>query len=980
MRTLLVVVAGLAVAWIAWLLFATPERGDPGTGASSDASDATPEMKGQPGLAGQGTAARAPEDAPVEASLPAVDGVRLTAIVVDEHRRPVGGAQVVAAMGGRDIGRATSTADGRFEVRLPPRGVDAAFGQLRLRAGRRGAQRPIFLGPDGTDRVDYGRIALVPMHDVSVRVLRDGAPVAGAQVVLGQTQGARPGARFPTAQSDADGLARFDEALGPRVQIHAWIEGRGRAFQEVAVPADGPIDIELPPDRTATIHVRRAGTDAPVAGAEVFVGGGGTLAPPAGIGCLPPYPPLRTGEDGTLVVSGLPQEHVSLVARAPGLGMRSQGRTTERAFLKPDESEKTLTLYPYRAIRFPISEAGAGAPPDGTPLTVRRYQPLVGYDVGHPEARIEDGQLVIEPFPPGFDWGHVVSEDGRWAQWRIPQDKNEGEPVEFRAVHDVRVRLQWRDESPAVGEILWAILRPRGQTKRLRTDENGEVLFPHMVAETAAVMWTSSEQGFGMPLGRVNLVSDPGLVTFTIDRPIDIVLALRSGGKPLLPEGLKVSVPDLDPNRFGGGPRDVFNEIHEDAARGELSFRWLPMPDGSAPPVTLEAKDIAETTVTPTKGEDGVWRARVELARAATMHVRVAVPEGTRYFLKLEQWKEGDGSWVYLHDHPGYRQGRRAVEGIHVIPALGPGRYRLVEHYTGLASDPIEVSGGGDIDVPFDLTAIVEVKGRVVVPEGEDPMYASIHVKDRDRGAVSTMNPIVPKKDGTFSFRATRGERLTLVAEHPLLRPKAEPKPFVVGTDEPILRLGPGPHLVFRLEGSDLTTHEPNGNASPAWWSPVHVRVRPPERWDSEGRTYPAIATKGLCRCAAPGPGTWTVRIEQPGLVPILLEDVKVGSGATDLGTLRFTRGATLTVRILAGEGGLPQGLRARAVHQGTHPYACWAGKVAAGEPPTMTMTGLGPGRFEVSLVKGVMRGETVVTRTVESDGSSDLTLDLKLP
>ncbi|MCC6383493.1 MAG: carboxypeptidase regulatory-like domain-containing protein, partial [Dehalococcoidia bacterium] len=465
---------------------------------------------------------------------------------------------------------------------------------------------------------------------------------------------------------------------------HAVAPGTGRAYREVRLPVEGVVELELPDDRSAAIHVKHGLTGAPVPGAEVYLGGGGTQPMPHGRGCLPPYPDLRTDTQGRLVVSGLPQGYVSVVARAPGLALRSNGMTVEGVFLKPDEGEATVTLFPYRAVRFPIVAADVGAPPQGAILEVRRYQPLSGYDVGEPLARVEDGQLVLAPFPPGFDRGHVVTPDGRWAMWTAPVDTDVGEPVAFRKIHDVRVKLLWKDGTPAAEQVLWVLLRPRGTSGKVRTAADGSGVFPRCVAETATLLWTPVEEGFGMPIGGVSLLTDPGLLTVTIDRPIDIVLRLLRAGTPGIPAGIQVRVPDL----ATGGNRSLGREIQEDATTGELRFRWLPMPDGSAPPVTLRADGVPEVTVRPERAADGVWRADAELAMGATLRVRVASPAGGRYWLQLERWDEIQQRWWSMHDHPAYVAGRQAVDGLHVMPGLPPGRYRLVEAYSNLASVP----------------------------------------------------------------------------------------------------------------------------------------------------------------------------------------------------------------------------------------------------------------------------------------------------
>ena len=982
MRAAVSILALGALAGIVWWLLAggvaepPPEPGATLRPGSPDAPE-SPVLEGrgpQPNVASPPV-----QDAPVSANTAAETPVVAAGIVVGEDQQPVAGAEIAAWIQGVQTGTARSAADGSFDVALLPRDAEHRFGRMELRHGHSGATRIVYVSPWSEDRLDFGRIALAGMHGVTVRVMRGGAPVAGARVMVGQAALMRGEAPFPMLSTGADGLARFAGVLGPKVGAYAVAEGTGRAYRELHLPADGIVDLELPDERTGVIRVKHGVTGAPVAGAEVFLGGGGTLPPPGGPGCLPPYPDLRTGSDGSLTVAGLPQGYVWVVARGEGLAMRNNGLMVERVMLQPDASEAEVTLWPYRAVRFPITESGAGAPAEGTVLTVRRYQPLSGYDVREPEARIEDGQLVLEPFPPGFDTGHVATDDRRWARWTTPLDKDVGEAVTFQHVYDLRVRLLWRDGSPAAGELLGVHLSPRGRMDPARTDAHGEAVFPRCLAESATVSWTPREKGFGMPLGSANLVTDPGLRIFTIDRPIDIVLRVLEGGRPRLPPGLRVSVPDLDPDSALGGDRDLYGETQQDAAAGEVRLRWLPLPDGTAPPVTLEAEGMPAVTVVPKKGEDGVWRADAQLVAGGTLRARVLPPEGGRYWIQLEQERPDGQGWIFLHDHPGYQAGRRGVEGVHTMPGLSPGRYRLVEGYTNLASEPFEVVGGAEVELEFDLGAIVVVQGRVVVPDGENPAYASFGVEGRTAGQTSTRNPGRVKADGSFEFRARRGERIGLVVQHPFLRPLQAATYFVAGKEEPVLRLGPGPYLMFRLEGSDLSTADPSPSMLPSWHSPVHVRVCAPGAWDPEAPPRPAMAVHGLCRVGAPAPGTWTLRIEQHGFVPILLEDVKVGDGATDLGTVRFSEGATLTVRLGLGEGGLPQALNVEVQREGERPYSTWGSEVQPGEPLTVVVKGLGAGRFKVLVRKTWARGDPIGEAVVESDGHTPLSVHVKL-
>lgn len=842
---------------------------------------------------------------------------------------------------------------------------------------------PVLKGTRAPEPAPDAPTAAEPTSDpaLTVRVLRRGEPVPDAEVVVGDALAGRERATLSTARTDAQGLARFQEVGGVKVGVFAAAPGMGRGYLEVALPRQDIVDVHMPDDRTVTIHVRRGDTQRPVAGAEVMLAGPGTMPFPRGTGCLPPLPEVRTDPSGNAVVSGLPQEQLWVVARAPRLAMKSNGLMVERVMLEPSKNETTVTLWPHRVVRFPIKTTGAGAPDDGTKLELRRYQPMEGYDQSEPGARIEDGHLVLEPFPPGFDWGHVISPQGTWALWKVPQGRDLGEAVEFRTIYDIRVRLLWKGGAPAADQILFVILEPRGEKARVRTDGEGSAVFPTCVAESAHVMWAPRERGSGVPIVRVNLVADPGETTVAINRPIDYEVCIRVNGEPCIPEDCQVYVRGMAPDRPPEELRWIVGGLEEDAERGEVRFRWLPLPSGEASPVTIRAPGLPTAAATPVRGADGVWRATVELQATTTLRVRLGVPQGLRYYLNLERWRDELGRYVVPEDQAARQTRWNAVKDVHTFRGFPPGRYRLREHNSGITSEPFElVAGGEDLDMTFSLSAAVVVRGRVVVPEGENPAYATVRLADRVGGGVSRSNPVRVNQDGTYEFRAPAGERHRLVVKHPLLVPKDAPPEFVVGGAVPVIHLVAGPQLTFRIQGSDRTTPEPGAGMSAPQQPQVRVRMARPGEWKPEGYGRMTIAKNGVFRVGVPEPGTWDVRIEQHRLVPHVVRGVEVGQGPVDLGTVSLSEGATLTVRLFKGEQPFPKHPLVRATLVSEMPYSTSSYNVEAGDPPFIKLSGLGRGRFRVVVSQLYVEDGDLSEHEVVSDGENDTTLDVRLP
>lgn len=976
---LAIVGAGVLV----WLL-ASGEGSDPSREAPTSETEAG--GAGEAALHGNAPVGTTPEDAP-EVTAPDATTVKnplhASGLVVSPDHKPAAGVQIVAVVEGVEVGRTLTDDAGRFRLFVGPRPSTYQRGTLRLRKGGLGMDRSLFLYAQSPPELTHGTLMLKPIRSLRVRVTRDGEPAAGALVVATKKDAGRADPTTPPVRTDADGLAEIEGITESHVYVFAHVEGRGRGFGEVVLPREELFELALPPDRTITVRVTRGDTQAPVEGAEVHLAGKGSLPFPGGVGSLPRLPQILTDGTGTAVVSGMSAHHIWVVARAPGLQMTTNGMMVERVILQAGENEASVTLWPLRAVRFPISEQSIAIPADGTQLELRRYQPIHGYDTSEPQARVEDGHVVIEPFPPGFDVGHVVAPDGSWATWETKVDADLGEPVRFVPAYDVSVRLTWRDGSPAVGERLWLILSPRGRREFQTTDADGRVSFGRCHAKSAHVMWSPVDHGFGTSILNLNLTSDPGTPTVAIDRPIDIVVQLRQDGAPRLPDTYRLQVPDLSPGASPGRKRVVTaRELSEDRDAGEIRFRWLPMPGGDAPLITIEPDGLPPVSGTPTKDAAGVWRTVIDLPKSTTLRVRVEPPEGGRYFLRLMKWHAERGQYFGSRESAAQRSGRRAIDGVHTYKGLEPGRYRIREHHTGIESEPFElVADGSTTDIALDLSGTVFVRGRVVVPEGESPAYARVHVADRHRGSASTMNPVRIKLDGTFEMRARRGERLRLAAFHPTLKLVGEPVEFVVGTDSPVVRLGVGPAIRFTVAGSDFTTAAPQEGMTPHVMGPVRVTVARSVMGLTHAHARTPLASKGRFRIGVDGPGTYVVRIEQHGRVPTLLEGVEIGDGVRDLGEVSLATGATVVVRLLKGKEPIPQHVSVQASLQGqSYSYTASGYQQEAGDPPVIRLAGVGPGTFQLVVKQMMVKRAALHESEFESDGSTTITIDAQLP
>lgn len=981
---IVVLIAGALAAVLGFALVGDGTEPSPrGSTSDTPASDRRqpPELQGAAEDAGTPERAAPASARPVAAFGPDAPWAR--GLVVDSRRRPVEGAEIVVTIEGQETDRTTTDAEGLYRVRFGSHEARVRHGLMRVRKGDRGADQHVYLSAYRRGGFAYEPIVLETLRELVIAVEHAGAPRAGARVVV---MDARRGATAePVAEGTTDASGRLPLAgvPGAVLRVHAHAAGFGRGMAQVAGGAQGTVTVELPPDRTITVKVLDAGSQSPVEGATVWVSGAGALPFPSGPGCLPALPPLTTGSDGTVQVSGLPAGYLIVAARAEDRYMRNAGMRAERSTVTPDGTEATVLLYPARTVRFPLADDSKPVA-DGTMLALTRYQPLTGYDLATTVAAIEDGQLVLHQFPPGHDWGHVVTLEGLWAKWQVPFDKDVGAPVTFRPAHDIRMKLTWSDGTPATGQHLSAILAPRGRGGPVVTDAEGVAVFPRCIAERAHVLWTPVPGVHGRSIADLTLETDPGTVECTIERPVTVELAVRVKGQPRIPHGYRITIQNPHADPLSPRKEQVTKaQVDEDPGRGLLRFVWLPFAANRVMPVTLAVEGMPDVTAEPMRGTDGIWRAAFDMQESSTLVVAVTKPESGRYMLMVERWLEDAGSWRALFDSPVWRAGRRGVDGVHTFKGFAPGRYRVQDRRSGIASAPFDLLDGGEsLHVALDLGAAMQFTGRVEVPSGECADFATVRVAGREHGAVSRANPVPLKPDGTWQFAAVRGERLQLLVEHPLLKAPEIPPAFVVGGEPAVVRLRKGPEVVFTIAGSDETTRDPAPNASPSWHSSVRVRVERAEDLATVKYGRMAVGTKGRFRLGVKAPGIYSVQIEMPGRLPWIRDGVEIGTGATDLGTITLSAGTVLTARLFRGEKPLPQRLAIVATRVGGRPHETTGHQLKQGDPPTIEVKALGAGTYRVEAKRmfGLGAQDPLFTTEVESDGRTPVTVDIRLP
>src|SRR5262249_44126279 len=128
---------------------------------------------------------------------------------------------------------------------------------------------------------------------------------------------------------------------------------------------------------------------------------------------------------------------------------------------------------------------------------------------------------------------------------------------------------------------------------------------------------------------------------------------------------------------------------------------------------------------------------------------------------------------------PGWIGAPNSPDGSYVFTSLAPGLYRVVDRRSGLASDAVEVFGGGRrSEVEFDVKHVVVATGRIVAPPGTPGWIARV---GRDDG-VQPIEPFLKsgnvnspgygvQRDGNFRVVLPLKRAARLRAWHPFLRP-----------------------------------------------------------------------------------------------------------------------------------------------------------------------------------------------------------------
>ena len=887
-RAVPLLLGALALAALLWL-FLGEGTSLPGyessEGAGENGSRTTLEGTGvgQDSLTGEPTPGSGGDTGP---ETPSPTSIRVIGRVVDDSRMPVPGAEVHVALEDRSAVVTTSDENGAWlvDVGAPP---SSGFVMGRVRAtgndGRAGFLA-ISLWPGTADPKRVDAVVLRRAEALPVRVTGAGRPIAGAAVSLIALRFGRV-IEVGRAETDAAGLARFADVSPGRYRVFAGAEGHGRAGVVVDLPRESgtSVEVALALERRVGVRVVDGVTGKPVGGAQVYVGDRFSRAAGGVDMVLPPLErPAPTDADGRTELRGLAADvPLQVAAWKAGYARPNPYLGEGRVELGPDQTEITLTLRAHRRIRVPVKAGPVAPPAPGTALRVELQAWMAPYGAEQPRAVMERGAFLLEGMPNIFTVGRVTAPDGTWARFMLLADQQEAQPVSFQRPLSVGVSLRDTRGNPVPGARLRIVAGfAFGPPRRTQTNEEGFAEITGLTQEegTVYLLAPGAERG-GAKLGRFDL-RESRRASFVVPDEDVIQLEVQGEEGAQLPPSYTV---------FVDGMQKPAAEIEELPERGELHVSHRPQ-DGQEQ-VRVELQVPGFLTIEKRVSLAETRPVRFNLLPGGSVLVEVLSPADGAFELVLERdvgettevWRRvGRTQTMRPDDH-----GRSRFEG------LLPGRYRARDAVSGTTSEVMEVdpraTGSVEAAVLLDLSAQAWVTGQVVGVAGHDLQAARV----LKAGEFRTDRPLdlqgasVDGK-GRFRIRGTHGKSIELEVRHPILRP-ADPggrATVRVGSTGVVLRLDVGNVLHFRIAGES-----PEGSKRRP-----RVLFFPPAGGAHVWADMPK-ANDGRFTVGGFPPGRWRVWIDAYEGVPFS-QVVDCTRRAADLGTLRFSAGGTLILRL----------------------------------------------------------------------------------
>ncbi len=886
-RAVPLLLGSLVLAALLWLFLGDGastigfEPGD-GTGTAGSATNLEGSGTGREDLAGDGGPGAGPGEA---GQPPRAKTIRVIGRVVDSARNAVSGAEVHVAFEDRAPVVTSSEKDGAWlvDVGAPPA---SGFVMGRIRAsstdGRAGLLA-VSLWPGTADPMRVDAVVVHPAQDLPVLVTGAGQPVPGAAVSLVALRFGRA-IEMARAQTDAAGMARLEGVPPGRFRVFAGAAGHGRAGVVLSLPRESaaPVEVALAPERRVDVLVVDGVTGKPVAGAQVHVGDRFSRAAGGVDMVLPPLElPAPTAADGHTQLRGLaPGVPLQVAAWKPGYARPNPYLGEGRVDLGPTVTEITLSLQAHRRIRVPVAVGAVAPPAPGTKLQVELQAWMAPYGAEQPKAVMERGAVLLNGMPNIFTVGRVTAPDGSWARFMLMAGVDKVRPITFQRPLALEVSIRDVRGNPVAGARLRVVAGfAFGAPRQLLTNDEGCVEVAGLTQDegTVYLLAPGAERG-GAKLGRFDL-RESRRASFVVPDEQVVLLEVVLGNDTQLPSTYSL---------FIDGMQKPAAEIEEDPERGELRVSHRPPEGREEVQVELQVPGFLPVKQKVSLAE--TRPVRFQLWRGGTVVVELLPPADGAFELVLERSVKEPDYWLGV---PSLTATRPDEHGINRFEGLIPGRYRVRDAVSGMTSEIMEidprVAGSREAAVLLDLSAQGWVPGQVVALDGHDLQAARVLKSGEFRSdRPLDLQGARVDQQGRFRIRGTHGQSIQLEVRHPILRP-AEQGGRVsarAGATGVVLRLEVGNVIRF-----GIASEKPGGTKRrprvlffpPAGGAHVWADMPKPEEGRFTVGGFPS--------------GRWRVWIDAYEGVPFS-RVVDCTRADTDLGTVRFSTGGTLILRL----------------------------------------------------------------------------------
>jgi hypothetical protein len=457
----------------------------------------------------------------------------------------------------------------------------------------------------------------------------------------------------------------------------------------------------------------------------------------------------------------------------------------------------------------------------------------------------------------------------------------------------------------------------------------------------------------------LDLTKGDGRLEVTLPTLREIVLRVRVDGEPRLPAKFSVNAERL-----------VRSRTIEDPARGEVHLFALEDSSARLRTLNFSAENFPPQNLpVPERQGDEPTVLEVELTTGGSLLVRVVATPQSYPRLKLERYDAQLDAFGDFPGMPGWIGSPNGPDGSYRFTSLAPGTYRAADRRFGVASDAVEVFGGGrESEVELDLKHVVTVTGKVVAPKGVALWNARVLVVD----GIQPLEPVAKNgnvntpgygvgRDGAFRVVLPLKRAARLRVWHPWLQPAQD------GGEVAIEESADGVEL--KLEDAAAVTFTPVADPPLADNTGLRVWLSDVARRDQVAAVRLAVVSGGVARFGQVPSGIFDVLVDAGRGAPVFLRNVELEPGGGDLGRVFVPRGSQLSIALDVPEGVEKPKVRTWVRRLGPINY----GRSSNDVTTAPLVSGLGAGRFECNLYRE--SGELGWRGEIDVDGVNDVFL-----